>query len=97
MPTLEFNPSTTHPVVIEILEHNPGNLGAAMRLRKRKTCSSRSEIRILLKWNLLIRELNMLSIISIYLRGWGKLMQPFVFDTAQYCFNGMNVGIFEKE
>ncbi len=33
----EFNPSTTHPVVIEMPEHNPGQMGATMRLGKRKT------------------------------------------------------------
>ncbi|XP_065906435.1 CTP synthase 1-like isoform X2 [Dysidea avara] len=35
--SVEFNPSTTHPVVIEMPEHNPGNLGGTMRLGKRKT------------------------------------------------------------
>lgn len=33
----EFNPSTSHPVVIEMPEHNPGNMGGTMRLGKRKT------------------------------------------------------------
>ncbi len=33
----EFNPDTTHPVVIEMPEHNPGQMGATMRLGKRKT------------------------------------------------------------
>ena len=33
----EFNPSTEHPVVIEMPEHNPGQMGATMRLGKRKT------------------------------------------------------------
>ena len=33
----EFDPSTTHPVVIEMPEHNPGQMGATMRLGKRKT------------------------------------------------------------
>lgn len=33
----EFNPSTTHPVVIEMPEHNTGQMGATMRLGKRKT------------------------------------------------------------
>ena len=33
----EFDPSTTHPVVIEMPEHNPGDMGATMRLGKRKT------------------------------------------------------------
>ena len=33
----EFNPTTTHPVVIEMPEHNPGQMGATMRLGKRTT------------------------------------------------------------
>ena len=33
----EFDPATTHPVVIEMPEHNPGQMGATMRLGKRKT------------------------------------------------------------
>ncbi|XP_064628974.1 CTP synthase 1-like [Lineus longissimus] len=33
----EFNPKTEHPVVIEMPEHNPGNLGGTMRLGLRKT------------------------------------------------------------
>ena len=33
----EFNPSTSHPVVIEMPEHNTGHMGATMRLGKRRT------------------------------------------------------------
>ena len=33
----EFNPSTSRPVVIEMPEHNTGQMGATMRLGKRKT------------------------------------------------------------
>ncbi|ESO84275.1 hypothetical protein LOTGIDRAFT_205900 [Lottia gigantea] len=33
----EFNPNTEHPVVIEMPEHNPGQMGGTMRLGKRKT------------------------------------------------------------
>jgi len=33
----EFDPHTTHPVVVEMPEHNPGQMGATMRLGKRKT------------------------------------------------------------
>lgn len=33
----EFNPNTPHPVVIEMPEHNPGQLGGTMRLGKRTT------------------------------------------------------------
>lgn len=33
----ELNPETPHPVVIEMPEHNPGQLGGTMRLGKRKT------------------------------------------------------------
>lgn len=33
----EFDPKTTHPVVVEMPEHNPGQMGATMRLGKRKT------------------------------------------------------------
>lgn len=33
----EFDPETTHPVVIEMPEHNPGQMGATMRLGKRET------------------------------------------------------------
>lgn len=33
----EVNPDTEHPVVIEMPEHNPGNMGGTMRLGQRKT------------------------------------------------------------
>jgi CTP synthase len=33
----EFNPETKNPVVIDMPEHHPGNLGGTMRLGKRKT------------------------------------------------------------
>jgi len=33
----ELDPETKHPVVIEMPEHNPGQLGGTMRLGKRKT------------------------------------------------------------
>ncbi|XP_061597195.1 CTP synthase 1-like [Cololabis saira] len=33
----EFNPETKHPVVIEMPEHNPGQMGGTMRLGKRRT------------------------------------------------------------
>lgn len=33
----EFDPATTHPVVIEMPEHNPGQMGGTMRLGMRKT------------------------------------------------------------
>ncbi|XP_016428435.1 CTP synthase 1-like [Sinocyclocheilus rhinocerous] len=33
----EFDPETKHPVVIEMPEHNPGQLGGTMRLGKRRT------------------------------------------------------------
>ncbi|GCB69518.1 CTP synthase 1 isoform X3 [Scyliorhinus torazame] len=33
----EFNPDTNHPVVIDMPEHNPGDMGGTMRLGKRKT------------------------------------------------------------
>jgi len=33
----ELDPDTEHPVVIEMPEHNPGQLGGTMRLGKRKT------------------------------------------------------------
>ena len=33
----ELDPGTPHPVVIEMPEHNPGQLGGTMRLGKRKT------------------------------------------------------------
>ncbi len=33
----EFNPSTTNPVIIEMPEHNTGQMGATMRLGKRET------------------------------------------------------------
>ncbi|CAL1528949.1 unnamed protein product [Lymnaea stagnalis] len=33
----ELNPLTKHPVVIDMPEHNPGNMGGTMRLGKRKT------------------------------------------------------------
>ncbi|XP_075907016.1 CTP synthase 1-like [Nelusetta ayraudi] len=33
----EFNPESKHPVVIEMPEHNPGQMGGTMRLGKRRT------------------------------------------------------------
>uniref|UniRef100_A0AAY4BQP5 CTP synthase n=1 Tax=Denticeps clupeoides TaxID=299321 RepID=A0AAY4BQP5_9TELE len=33
----EFEPETTHPVVIDMPEHNPGQMGGTMRLGKRRT------------------------------------------------------------
>ena len=33
----EFDNKTENPVVIEMPEHNPGNMGGTMRLGKRKT------------------------------------------------------------
>ncbi|KAF3839362.1 hypothetical protein F7725_018079 [Dissostichus mawsoni] len=33
----EFNPETSHPVVIDMPEHNPGQMGGTMRLGKRRT------------------------------------------------------------
>ncbi|XP_040020483.1 CTP synthase 1 isoform X1 [Gasterosteus aculeatus] len=33
----EFNPESTHPVVIDMPEHNPGQMGGTMRLGKRRT------------------------------------------------------------
>ncbi|XP_013385443.1 CTP synthase 1-B-like [Lingula anatina] len=33
----EFDKNTTHPVVIEMPEHNPGHMGGTMRLGKRRT------------------------------------------------------------
>ncbi|TRY55580.1 hypothetical protein DNTS_005350 [Danionella cerebrum] len=33
----EFDPETTHPVVIDMPEHNPGQMGGTMRLGKRRT------------------------------------------------------------
>ena len=35
--TMEVNPSTQHPVVIDMPEHNPGQMGGTMRLGKRRT------------------------------------------------------------
>ena len=35
--TTEINPDTTNPVVIDMPEHNPGDLGGTMRLGKRQT------------------------------------------------------------
>ena len=39
----EFDPSTSHPVVIEMPEHNTGQMGATMRLGKRKTVFTTKE------------------------------------------------------
>ena len=39
----EFNPATKNPVVIEMPEHNPGSMGATMRLGKRKTIFKTSD------------------------------------------------------
>ena len=33
----EFNPDTKHPVVIDMPEHHPGDMGGTMRLGKRRT------------------------------------------------------------
>ncbi|KAF4519181.1 hypothetical protein B566_EDAN008244 [Ephemera danica] len=33
----EFNPDTLHPIVIDMPEHNPGQMGGTMRLGKRQT------------------------------------------------------------
>ncbi|XP_036001478.1 CTP synthase 1 isoform X2 [Fundulus heteroclitus] len=33
----EFDPESTHPVVIDMPEHNPGQMGGTMRLGKRRT------------------------------------------------------------
>eukprot|EP00069_Balaena_mysticetus_P007407 bmy_19253T0 len=33
----EFDPNTNHPVVIDMPEHNPGQMGGTMRLGKRRT------------------------------------------------------------
>ncbi|KAJ4922772.1 hypothetical protein JOQ06_022759 [Pogonophryne albipinna] len=33
----EFNPESSHPVVIDMPEHNPGQMGGTMRLGKRRT------------------------------------------------------------
>ena len=33
----EFDPTTTHPVVIEMPEHHPGDMGGTMRLGLRET------------------------------------------------------------
>lgn len=35
--SIEINPNTPHPLVVEMPEHNPGELGGTMRLGKRKT------------------------------------------------------------
>uniref|UniRef100_A0A0E9XNB9 Uncharacterized protein n=1 Tax=Anguilla anguilla TaxID=7936 RepID=A0A0E9XNB9_ANGAN len=32
-----FDPETKHPVVIDMPEHNPGQMGGTMRLGKRRT------------------------------------------------------------
>lgn len=39
----EFVPDTTHPVVVEMPEHNPGQKGGTMRLGKRKTLFKTTE------------------------------------------------------
>jgi len=33
----EFNPTTSNPVVIDMPEHNPENMGGTMRLGRRRT------------------------------------------------------------
>uniref|UniRef100_A0A5K4F3N0 CTP synthase n=1 Tax=Schistosoma mansoni TaxID=6183 RepID=A0A5K4F3N0_SCHMA len=40
----EFDPNTTHPVIIEMPEHNPGIMGGTMRLGRRRTLLYLSEI-----------------------------------------------------
>jgi len=42
----EVAPDTPHPVVVEMPEHNPGNLGGTMRLGKRKTIFSSESSKI---------------------------------------------------
>lgn len=45
----EFDKKTEHQVVIEMPEHNPGQMGGTMRLGKRKTCfkTKKSVLRML--------------------------------------------------
>ncbi|CAH8524195.1 unnamed protein product [Heterobilharzia americana] len=40
----EFDPNTTHPVIIDMPEHNPGIMGGTMRLGRRRTLMYLSEI-----------------------------------------------------
>lgn len=35
--SMEFSTTTSHPVVIEMPEHNPGDMGGTMRLGLRET------------------------------------------------------------
>ncbi|CAN9513809.1 unnamed protein product [Ophioblennius macclurei] len=39
----EFNPESKHPVVIDMPEHNPGQLGGTMRLGRRRTIFTRKD------------------------------------------------------
>ena len=35
--SVEFDKSTNHPVIVEMPEHHPGEMGGTMRLGQRKT------------------------------------------------------------
>ncbi|XP_046384458.1 CTP synthase 1 isoform X2 [Ischnura elegans] len=46
----EIDPETKHPVVVDMPEHNPGNMGGTMRLGKRRTVfqpNSKSTLKVL--------------------------------------------------
>ena len=46
----EAEPKTKHPVVIEMPEHHPGELGGTMRLGKRKTIFKKGQDSMLRKY-----------------------------------------------
>ena len=46
----EFNASTPHPVVVEMPEHHPGEMGGTMRLGKRKTLFHEDKKSVLSEW-----------------------------------------------
>lgn len=49
--SIEIDPETQHPVVIDMPEHNSGQMGGTMRLGKRVTIFSEKESSIMSKYN----------------------------------------------
>ena len=48
--SIEFDPSTTHPVIIEMPEHTNGDMGATMRLGKRRTVFKTTDSLLSKQW-----------------------------------------------
>lgn len=55
----EAEPATPHPVVIEMPEHHPGQLGGTMRLGKRKTIFRKGHDSVLRKYTIITWNLSL--------------------------------------